>query len=175
MSLEHNKDTFKTIFKLYLEEGGKEGDRILDFGCGEGWSTIVGKEMNLEVIGLELDPKYWVKGCGGDQHEIHEIQVPGSDIRFYDGKEFPFPDNYFNGLTAKVSLGKDFTVPKGNVVAGSILDKSHAQLRIQEIYRVLVPESIVILYQTPGKMFHLLESLLPKEQVDKMNLTVLSP
>lgn len=175
MSLEDNKKYFKKVFKTYLKYG-KIGDKILDFGCGEGYSTLMGKEMGLEVIGLDLDPKYIIKESQCDpNYNVKIIKAEEADIRYYDGKRFPFPDNYFNGMTAKVSINKDFTVPGGNCIGGNykVLHRESALNRIKEIYRVLKNNSIVIIILHSTKLFTAMENLLTKEERKNKNLTVI--
>ena len=155
MSLKDNKKHFRKIFGKYLESGGKEGDRILDFGCGEGWSTVQGREMGLDVVGLDLDPGCWAETGNGkmekrrrEDHYIPElmerVRKDGEEpnVVLYDGKGFPFGDEEFDGLVCKTAMGKDFTVKDGNLIG----KEDNALTRISEIYRVLKRKATVIIY-----------------------------
>jgi 2-polyprenyl-3-methyl-5-hydroxy-6-metoxy-1,4-benzoquinol methylase len=65
------------------------GCRILDVGCGSGWSSNLLAEKGYSVAGVDLD---------ANAFEPAETQ----DCRFYAGSvmELPFPDNSFDVVTS---------------------------------------------------------------------------
>ena len=93
------------------------------------------------------------------------MAVKKSNIVYYDGNEFPFPDSYFDCLVSKAAIIKDFTITEGNVLSGNgkILNQEHTLKRITEIYRVLKTNALVYIILHPLSLFHKMETLLSEE------------
>ena len=88
----------------------KEPFRILDVGCGTGADVIDFKKMfgrEAEVIGIDVVQL---------QIELAEAKIKQNaiwaDVRWYDGENIPYPDNYFDAIYTSDVLGHVSNVPK---------------------------------------------------------------
>ncbi|HBB33929.1 MAG TPA: SAM-dependent methyltransferase [Cyanobacteria bacterium UBA8803] len=84
--------------RVYSVAHIKEGDRILDAGCGFGGtiSSLNEHFNNIELIGLNIDPRQLVRAR-------QEVQPHGSNqIKFVEGDacRIPFPDASFDVVLA---------------------------------------------------------------------------
>lgn len=100
----------------------KEGDLVLDAGCGTGNLAIKMKEKGARVIGLD--------NCN-EALERYLIKNPEAEIVKHDlAVPLPFPDNYFD----KIGIN--------NVVYTFEIDNRKAILK--ELYRVLKPNGVLV-------------------------------
>ena len=76
----------------------RPGDRVLDFGCGTGWSSEMMARMGLDVVGMDISPaalemaRATTDGRGAG--------MTGSRPRFevYSGDRIGYPDGYFDAV-----------------------------------------------------------------------------
>ncbi len=94
--------------------------KILDFGPGDGWPSLLLAPMVNKVIGVD-GSKRRIKECR-DNAKRHGIQNT-EFVLVRPGKKLPFEDNSFDGITAASSI-EQTTNPKETLV---------------ELYRVLRP------------------------------------
>ena len=59
MSLEVERWIEKDGEKFLKEIGLKDGDFVLDFGCGEGWMGLIAARKGFKVTALDLQPIVW--------------------------------------------------------------------------------------------------------------------
>ena len=71
------------LFDDYL----KEGDRVLDLGCGNGRHYELFKDKNVDYIGADVSEKLT---------EVARSKYPEAIFKEIDPLNFPFPDNYFD-------------------------------------------------------------------------------
>lgn len=73
----------------------KDGDRVLDLGCGNGRLTVLFKDKNIEYIGVDISEK--LIEIAKDKFSIYNFQFTISPkFMVADGLNLPFPDNYFD-------------------------------------------------------------------------------
>ncbi|HOB19244.1 MAG TPA: class I SAM-dependent methyltransferase [Candidatus Atribacteria bacterium] len=116
---------------LYTTRG--EGKRLLDFGPGDGWPSLLVAPFVKEVVGVDSSPKR-VETC------IENARRLGiSNARFVSyrsGSRLPFEDDSFDGIMA----------------ASSIEQTPDPKQTLSELYRVLKPGGrIRIFYETLGE------------------------
>lgn len=132
MGLEHNKLWYRSELNKYFQKG----DRVLDFGCGDGYSILIGNEFGIEIWGLEISPESLPELSKSEKSGGRNMPLEGNDLpegsrdfqewrysehtktlprhllkrfKWYDGEKFPFPDNFFDALFARSSINKDWT------------------------------------------------------------------
>lgn len=69
----------------------KDGDRVLDLGCGSGRFYETMKEKNIEYIGVDNSKRFV---------EIARKRYPKLKFLLADTANLPFPDNYFDKVYA---------------------------------------------------------------------------
>jgi SAM-dependent methyltransferase len=76
---------------------------ILDFGCGPGFALKAGKDLGLNITGLDIkgDPVY------ADLHKLLDVKP-----MFYDGRTLPFQSKQFNIVLFHWSFVFDLTKDK---------------------------------------------------------------
>lgn len=84
--------------RVYLAAGVKEGDRLLDTGCGFGGTIASLNENfnNMQLVGLNIDPRQLARAR-------QEVQPSGSNqIKFVEGDacRLPFEDASFDVVLA---------------------------------------------------------------------------
>jgi len=100
----------------------KEGNIILDAGCGTGNLAMKMKEKGAKVIGIDI--------CAEALDRYHKKQ-PKAEKIIHDLEEtLPFPDNYFDKLALN------------NVIY--TLDKHKREIIFKEFYRVLKPGGNIV-------------------------------
>ena len=117
---------FRRLLIEYLSP--KSGERILEFGFGTGSNLILAASQNtdIELIGLDIDPK--IKRIASKKLLRNNIDIP---LQLYDGSVFPFEDNSFD---------KVFSCLVFHQLADN--KKAHA---LNEINRVLKPGGKLII------------------------------
>lgn len=94
--------------------------KILDFGPGDGWPSLMLAPYAQEIIGLDSSQKR-VETC---QKNAQKLQIKNAHFQTYEPNEnFPFPTNTFDGITAASAIEQTPNPPK----------------TLAEIYRVLKP------------------------------------
>lgn len=93
-------ELFQSFQRIILEEDDPPMERVLDFGCGDGFfmrtlMKVAGKRMRADIVGLEVDKK-----------KAEEARKNGAyhKVIVYDGKKIPFPDNHFEAVISNCVL-----------------------------------------------------------------------
>lgn len=102
----------------YLCSTGGEGQRLLDFGPGDGWPSLLVAPFAGEVVGVDGSPKR-VEVCAAN---ADRLGIANARFLYVEpGCPLPFPDNAFDGAMA----------------ASSIEQTPDPRWTITELYRVL--------------------------------------
>ena len=72
-----------------LGEYIKEGDKVLDLGCGNGRLLEIFKGRNVDYVGIDNSEKLI---------EIAKEKNPAFNFQVADALNLPFPDNYFDKI-----------------------------------------------------------------------------
>jgi len=86
----------KQSYFLALNDYIKDGDKVLDVGCGVGYGMTILAIKAAEVYGVDVDEKaveYIRSYLVGRNPRLKQVKV-------YNGKRLPFPDNYFDVVTS---------------------------------------------------------------------------
>ena len=83
--------TRKSVWEEFkpLAEHTKDGDKILDLGCGNGRLIELFQEKNIEYSGIDNSQKLI---------EIARQKHPNGEFRIFDGLKIPYPDNHFDTI-----------------------------------------------------------------------------
>jgi len=132
---ENQRKNWYTFFKYFNDI---EKYKILDFGCGAGWSIRIGTDFGYNIMGLDTNAinkfsfnlfQKFRKALGVDPY-----------VKIYDGIEkLPFDDNEFNLIVCRASFNKFHNI---NV------DKNTQRMalnRLEEFSRILTGERIVVI------------------------------
>jgi len=133
-------------------------DRVLDFGCGMAWPTVLGRLIGLRMVAVDVphynyaDERDFVaikKAFKTDENsfELPYIEVLkhlmglGHDIRLLDTNLFPWPgfaENEFDCVFAHWSMGKNF------IDNGKTRDELNElyERRIAEMVRITKPDGV---------------------------------
>jgi len=65
----------------------KDGDKVLDWGCGHGRLLLILKDKKIKYIGTDTSSKIL---------EIAKKNFPGHDFRLFDKLSLPLSDSFFN-------------------------------------------------------------------------------
>ncbi len=103
---------------LYSTNG--EGKKLLDFGPGDGWPSLIVAPYINEVIGLDSSEKR-VEVCTENAKRMGINNA--SFVSYISGTKLPFEDNSFDGIMA----------------ASSVEQTPEPKKTIEELYRVLKP------------------------------------
>lgn len=116
---------------LYSLHG--EGRKILDFGPGDGWPSLIIAPFVKEVVGLDSSRKR-VEVC---TENAKRLNISNAKFLCYTpGNPIPFEDNTFDGITA----------------ASSIEQAPNPKEIIMELYRILKPGGrLRIFYEALGE------------------------
>jgi len=132
----HNVNVWSNFFKFIRHD-----HKILDFGCGAGWSIHTGRKLGYDILGLETTAiarfnKFdtFRKALGIDKY-----------VELYKGLgNLPFPDNSFTMIVCRASFNKFHNSSRVND------EKKLAVERLNEFSRLLYGPRIVII---TGKYF----------------------
>lgn len=76
----------------------RPGDRVLDFGCGTGWSSEMLARMGMDVVGMDISPAAleMARATTAGRGE----GMTGSQPRFevYSGDRIDYPDGHFDAV-----------------------------------------------------------------------------
>ena len=81
------KRKFLTEDLKFLAKKAKEGERILDLGCGDGRFFKLLKERKIDYYGIDLSEK---------MIELAKKKFPQGKFFLFDGKKIPFPNDFFD-------------------------------------------------------------------------------
>ena len=86
---------FREILVQQVDPAANE--KILDFGTGTAETAILLKKEtpSIHITGVDVDPK--VLAIAKKKIEEQQLDI---EVLEYDGKIFPFPDNYFDKVTS---------------------------------------------------------------------------
>ncbi|SHG55382.1 class I SAM-dependent methyltransferase [Pedobacter caeni] len=114
------ENKFRT--RLIDQLAPKSGETILEFGYGTAQNLIKIHRQNpsVKLSGLDIDPK--VKALAVKNMAKQGFILP---IDLYDGKTFPYPDQYFDKVFSSLVFHH--------------LDRDTKALCLKEIYRILKP------------------------------------
>ncbi len=104
----------------------KDGDNILDFGCGNGRLLELFSGKNVNYFGIDTSSKLiGIAGQKyyGDNFKFQKISSSGS---------LPFPDNFFN-IAYSVAVFHHFP------------GKEYREKMVKELFRVLKPGGVVVI------------------------------
>ena len=119
----------KKFRRLLVENiNPQDKDHVLEFGFGTGQNLILvkNKNPNIELIGLDIDPK--VKEITTYKLAKNKLEVP---LDLYDGNNFPYLDNQFDKVYSCLVFHQLDSETKNNC--------------LKEIYRVLKPNGELII------------------------------
>jgi SAM-dependent methyltransferase len=76
----------------------RPGDRVLDFGCGTGWSSDMLARMGMDVVGMDISPA--ALELAREASARRAAGVPGAQPRFevYSGDRLEYPDGHFDAV-----------------------------------------------------------------------------
>ena len=99
----------------------RHGDRILDFGCGTGWTSVMLARMGADVVGMDI---------AEEALNIAKQNIPpGTSLRFegYDGKHIPAEDGTFDLI----------------IIFEAFHHLPNPRTMLKEFFRVLAPNGIL--------------------------------
>ncbi|HSP05753.1 MAG TPA: methyltransferase domain-containing protein [Acidobacteriota bacterium] len=70
--------------------------RILDFGCGPGWASVMLAQMGCEVVGMDIAPGAVDLGNQRADQTLNPAQRQRCTFCSFSGFEIPFPDGHFD-------------------------------------------------------------------------------
>ncbi len=129
-----------------LGEYVKEGDKVLDLGCGNGRMLELFKEKSVYYAGVDNSEKLI---------DIAREKYPGVDFRVADALKLPFPDNYFDEI---ISIAVLHHIPSADF-------RKHF---VEEAKRVLKPGGLLII--TVWDLWRRLDSL---RRIAKFSLLII--
>jgi ubiquinone/menaquinone biosynthesis C-methylase UbiE len=109
----------------FISENIKNGDRVLDFGCGNGRLLEILKEKNIEYFGVDVSQK--LIDIAKEKYQKEGISLQ----KITSSPTLPFPDNFFN-CAVSISVFHHFP-------------KKYAKAMTREIYRVTKPDGVAII------------------------------
>jgi SAM-dependent methyltransferase len=110
--------------------------KILDFGCGAGWSIHLGRKLGYDMMGLDVKDMWSFK----EFNEFREALDVAKYVKLYSGvSTIPFKDNSFSLIVCRGSFNK-FGNTEG--VKG---ERKIILERIGEFSRILKEPRIVVI------------------------------
>jgi len=136
---EENQRKNWSVFFKYFDDIKKY--KILDFGCGAGWSVRIGIDFGYNIMGLDTEA---VSRFSIFQEFRRALGVKPY-VKIYDGiKKLPFDDNEFNLIVCRASFNKFHNIDRNKNIHEMTLN------RLKEFSRILTGERIVVI---TGKYF----------------------
>jgi SAM-dependent methyltransferase len=76
----------------------RPGARVLDFGCGTGWTSTLLARMGLDVVGMDIAPAALDLGREAARRDL--LHSPDAQLRFevYGGRAIDAPDGHFDAV-----------------------------------------------------------------------------
>jgi SAM-dependent methyltransferase len=76
----------------------RPGDRVLDFGCGTGWSSEMLARMGMDVVGMDISPA--ALDMAREAFSRRAASSTGTQPRFeeYSGDRLEYPDGHFDAV-----------------------------------------------------------------------------
>src|SRR3989338_2358543 len=129
---ENKSRSAESLLKFFEERVGfVRGKKVMDVGFGSGGISMAFAKAGAIVSGVDVDPE--LKDIAERLFLAENIQA---DFKIYDGRSFPYPDNFFN-----------------YVVYSSVLEHVSFPLDVlKEILRVLKPRGRVFI-SLPNKYY----------------------
>jgi len=103
----------------------KQGDKLLDFGCGNGRLLEMLKDKKIDYVGVDISQR--LIDIAKEKYAKERVNFQ----KISSSPTLPFPDNFFNQVVS-ISVFHHFP-------------KKYARIIAKEIYRVIKPEGIVII------------------------------
>ena len=104
------------------------GARVLDFGCGNGWLTLVFAEIEMDAHGIDIAEKA-IKLAEQFRDRRGLRRGSRSTFKIYDGQKIPYPDNHFDRI----------------VCFDSFHHVRDAKETLAELNRVLIPGGQIVM------------------------------
>ncbi len=108
----------------FIKDHVKEGDKVLDFGCGNGRLLEILKDKNMSYAGVDVSRKLI------DLAKEKYPDFAGNFTKISGSDSLPFPDDFFNKV---VSIAVFHHFPK-----------KYAKEMAKELYRVMKKDGILI-------------------------------
>lgn len=123
------------IWKVFFDYINKPSYRILDFGCGSGWSIYLGRTLGYRMYGL--DTLKWSKAMRFV--EFRRALGVSRFTKLYSGAgTLPFKDDYFDVIVCRASFNKFNNSDGRTDREGIILERIKEFSRIATGPRMLV-------------------------------------
>ena len=76
----------------------RPGDRVLDFGCGTGWTSEMLARMGMDVVGMDVSPA--ALEMARQSASPRAVAAAGIEPRFelYSGGRLDYPDGHFDAV-----------------------------------------------------------------------------
>lgn len=117
-----DRETSPAHFRRYVDFVRRylsDSARVLDLGCGAGWSSWMLAEAGLQVYGGDIHSRFFEAGL-----KHHRLQFLSCDVEY-----LPFPDSSLDGVAAHQFLEH----------------VQHPEIVLAECLRVLRPEGRIII------------------------------
>jgi ubiquinone/menaquinone biosynthesis C-methylase UbiE len=133
----------------------KEGDKILDLGCGTGTLLILGKHKHPQAhfIGIDIDPKVLAIA----KRKIAKKKIDISLLE-YDGGNLPQHDNSIDKVMTSLMMHH--------------LDRDKKLKALQEIVRILVPRGTLHIADFENKKNPVLVSLNESDRKNEQDIGI---
>lgn len=78
----------------------RPGDRVLDFGCGTGWSTLMLARMGMDVVGMDISASALeiARQTAEDASALQSCAGRPPRFELFPGEAIPFDDGYFDAI-----------------------------------------------------------------------------
>ncbi len=76
----------------------RPGDRVLDFGCGTGWSSIMLARMGMQVTGMDISPAALDLARAGAARALDGLECPPPTFATYGGGRLDAADGHFDAI-----------------------------------------------------------------------------
>jgi SAM-dependent methyltransferase len=84
--------------------GLRPGYRVLDFGCGPGWTSIMMARMGVKVIGIDISAEAILLAKEAASRALLGEQTSNLEFHEYNGVSIPWPNEYFDCVVVFESL-----------------------------------------------------------------------